>query len=251
MKNLELFVKDKRYEDGTRTYCLECDRLKRGGKKKPRKGYKFCAKCKKELELLCFNYRNINGSVKPFSYCKECERDMDSNRYQNTCSECGKTYRSGRKETRNCAVCYHRKIGEIGKTHLARKNANQFGINNFFYGVRRIGKANPNYNPEITDKERELGRLVTGYKYWRIKVYQRDNFVCQCCNDTKGGNLVAHHLNGWNWCKKERISIQNGITLCNSCHKLFHDKYGYGHNTKEQFADFVATFQQANTEITS
>ena len=101
------------------------------------------------------------------------------------------------------------------------------------------GKNNPNYNPNITNEEREKGRVGIGIINWRTEVYKRDNYTCQCCGDNKGGNLNAHHLNSYNWDKEHRTDINNGITLCNKCHKEFHKIYGYGKNTKEQFENFI------------
>ena len=32
------------------------------------------------------------------------------------------------------------------------------------------------------------------------------------CNS--GNELVAHHLNGWNWYKEGRFLLENGVILC-------------------------------------
>ena len=101
------------------------------------------------------------------------------------------------------------------------------------------GENNPNYNSNITDEEREKGRFGIGIPQWRNKVYEHDNYTCQCCGDNKGGNLNAHHLNSYDWDKEHRTDLNNGVTLCNKCHKEFHKKYGYGNNTKEQFEEFI------------
>ena len=37
-----------------------------------------------------------------------------------------------------------------------------------------------------------------------------------------------------------RTDINNGITLCNICHKKFHDIYGYTNNNKTQFEEFMS-----------
>ena len=127
----------------------------------------------------------------------------------------------------------------MGRKNLKRHNANQYGEKNVMYGVRRFGKSNPNYKPEKTDEEREKGRIIPGYKEWRNAVYERDNYTCQCCGDDSGGNLNAHHLDGYNWCKSGRIDVNNGITLCDKCHIKFHNRYGYRDNTKIQFIKFM------------
>jgi hypothetical protein len=106
------------------------------------------------------------------------------------------------------------------------------------YFEMNIGKNNPAYNPNLTDKERESYRFVQGYKYWRRNVFERDNYTCQICGDNSGGNLQAHHLNSYDQNKNKRTNINNGITLCKSCHQKFHSEYGYGGNTKEHFETF-------------
>ena len=96
----------------------------------------------------------------------------------------------------------------------------------------------PKWNPNLTQEEREKRREGIGIEQWRKEVYERDNYTCQCCGDNKGGNLVAHHLNSYNWDKEHRTDVDNGITLCEECHKQFHKIYGYGNNSKEQFEEY-------------
>lgn len=245
-KPLEKFVKDKRKSDGTRNYCLECDRLQRGGKPRPKANYKVCNDCKTELPYSDFNFRKIKGKKRPFSYCKKCERIRDKNRYSHVCIVCKKSYKSGRKDSKLCSVCYYKELGKMGAKTLSQFDFS--GKNNPMYGRQRFGKSNPNYNPNKTDEEREKERLVEGYGIWRLEVYTRDSFTCQVCGDDKGGNLTAHHMDSWDWAKDKRLDVSNGITLCKHCHKLFHDKYGYGKNNKNQFHEFIN--QYANTEVT-
>ena len=101
------------------------------------------------------------------------------------------------------------------------------------------------FNPNLTDEERITNRDYYAIIEWRIKVFQRDNYTCRKCGDDKGGNLNAHHLNGYNWDIENRLNVDNGITLCDSCHNDFHKNYGYGNNTIEQFN----TWFDGNTEV--
>lgn len=106
-----------------------------------------------------------------------------------------------------------------------------------------LGEGNPNWNQDLTDKERNYKRLIEGYSEWRLSVYERDKYTCQCCESNESGKLKAHHLNSYHWAKDERIDIDNGITLCEDCHKDFHRLYGYRNNTKEQFQEYVDSMQ--------
>ena len=101
------------------------------------------------------------------------------------------------------------------------------------------GEEHPNWNPNLTQEERELGRQLEGYNTFVKEVFKRDSYTCQCCGQ-HGGILNAHHLNGYNWDKKHRMDINNAITLCDGCHKKFHKIYGYGNNSKEQFKEFIS-----------
>lgn len=82
---------------------------------------------------------------------------------------------------------------------------------------------------------------------WSKKVRKRDGEKCTICGNTKG--LNAHHLNGWNWDIKNRDNVNNGITLCEECHQKFHNEYGYGNNTKEQFIKFTEQVKELGPNI--
>ena len=102
-----------------------------------------------------------------------------------------------------------------------------------------VGANHPLYDPNITMMERTLKRNYAEYRVWRKKVYERDNYTCQCCRDDKGGNLVAHHIVNYSSNKDKRTELSNGITLCETCHKSFHSQYGYRNNTKDQLETYL------------
>ena len=122
------------------------------------------------------------------------------------------------------------------KEYREKSSKAKMGAKNGMYGVR--GDKHPKWNAELTDEERMIKRAYPEYTEWRTQVFERDKYTCQTCGDDKGGNLVAHHLNGYNWDKKTRIDINNGITLCESCHDDFYSIYGYGDNNIFQFAQY-------------
>lgn len=113
------------------------------------------------------------------------------------------------------------------------------------------GKSHYNYNPNVTDTQRLKDRYEIGSedrRRWRRSVYIRDDYTCQKCYK-RSGTLNAHHLDGYNWHKEGRYDVNNGITLCSQCHIEFHKKYGYGHNTKEQFNNFISQNKELQTLI--
>lgn len=74
--------------------------------------------------------------------------------------------------------------------------------------------------------ERMGQRHSLEYKRWRFNVYSRDNFTCQNCGDSRGGNLHAHHIKPYADYPESRFEINNGITLCQKCHKAIHAANG-------------------------
>ena len=105
---------------------------------------------------------------------------------------------------------------------------------------QRSGKNHYRYNSELSKEERLQRDMFNGeLKKWRNAIYKRDNYTCGKCGNF-GSKLNAHHLNSWDAHKDKRFDVDNGITLCVSCHKKFHSIFGYGNNTKEQFKIFTA-----------
>lgn len=58
-------------------------------------------------------------------------------------------------------------------------------------------------------------------KKWRKSVFERDKFTCQKCGSV-GGKLNAHHKKKWADFPEMRYDINNGVTLCERCHKALH-----------------------------
>ena len=90
----------------------------------------------------------------------------------------------------------------------------------------KLGNKNPNYNPNLTNKDRIDRRCVKGYSEWREEVFKKDNFICRQCGTNK--RLQAHHIYMWAKYPELRFNIENGITLCKDCHKQvrgYEDKY--------------------------
>lgn len=139
----------------------------------------------------------------------------------------------------------------IGKTkscgclNLELASKRMKGENNWNH--KHKGKNHPNYNPELTDKERLDKRDVIENINWRKSVYERDNYTCLKCK-AKGNEvkLNAHHINNYSSDEGNRFNIDNGITLCINCHKKFHHDYGIRNNSYEQIESFLKDNTEAN-----
>lgn len=98
----------------------------------------------------------------------------------------------------------------------------------------KCGHLNPNWKGgHRSERQKLMGRKE--YSAWRTSVYERDGYTCQECgkkgNETDG-YLNAHHIKKYSEQPDLMLDINNGITLCQKCHKktqgkehLFEKKY--------------------------
>lgn len=142
-------------------------------------------------------------------YCKVCGREiLDGNNCENINNEyyCG-----------DCAFIK----GLITPEHFIKEHCywNAFIERAVVHnGEVYIGRKNEKFDFEKTNRDY---RHSSEYKEWRQKVFVRDNFTCQICNQV-GGTLNAHHIKTFKKYPKLRFDVNNGITLCESCHKKLH-----------------------------
>lgn len=65
-------------------------------------------------------------------------------------------------------------------------------------------------------------RLTYKYRKWREMVLKRDKYKCQnCYSKTK---LEVHHIKSFYGYPDLRMDINNGVTLCKTCHIELHKK---------------------------
>lgn len=76
-------------------------------------------------------------------------------------------------------------------------------------------------NSYIKAKTNNAFRKTPEYIKWRNTIFKRDNYICQKCGQ-RGGKLNAHHIKHFAKHKDLRLNINNGITLCEKCHKEVH-----------------------------
>lgn len=133
-------------------------------------------------------------------------------------------------------------IGEIynanGTTIIQRLRLNNVEIreDNSFY---ISGEKAHNWSGGKSDP----GRASKHYFRWRNAVYERDSYTCQCCGDSSGGNLNAHHIYNYSEHEELRYDISNGITMCELCHMpncygSFHRIYGTKNNDIYQLQEY-------------
>lgn len=96
---------------------------------------------------------------------------------------------------------------------------------------RRLGFRPPVYRGEkawnwkggVTPLAQKIRHSIE-YKLWRKAVFERDGYMCVWCGSSKSGALNADHIQEFALYPELRFAIDNGRTLCVSCHKLRHTK---------------------------
>lgn len=110
-------------------------------------------------------------------------------------------------------------IGKIQSKETIRKRTEKI-----------TGHLSPNWKGGIAKIDKKV-RRIKEYLLWRDSVFKRDNFTCQKC-DFKG-YVTAHHIKAFSQILKEYNiktqdearrceelwDINNGITLCETCHE--------------------------------
>lgn len=81
----------------------------------------------------------------------------------------------------------------------------------------RSGPKHHNWKGGITKLSMKI-RNSLDYKRWRAKVFERDDYTCLNC-EKRGGRLNADHIKPFSLYPDLRFSLENGRTLCVSCHR--------------------------------
>lgn len=136
-----------------------------------------------------------------------------------------KVPRSEEIRQRISASCKQRGIGKwmIGRVRpieLRVKHSKQMkeivasGKHNFWKGG--VSKQNRNFKSNFQN--------TLEYRLWRTAVFERDEYACVWCGDSKSGNLQADHIKEFAKFPELRLDVDNGRTLCRGCHYKRHSK---------------------------
>lgn len=77
------------------------------------------------------------------------------------------------------------------------------------------------FKKKIDAERNGRGRQCKEYIEWRHKVFERDQYTCMICGQV-GGRLNAHHIKPYAYYPELRYRTNNGVTLCESCHRKVH-----------------------------
>lgn len=192
-------------------------------------------------------YASIRGAGRSGVYrCKECAKVYSRNRLRISYSDIKKTFEENNcvlltteKEYKNVrsTVKYIARCGHLCETSFESYKNSKYKMCFDCTKEKYSGENSYNWKGGY-DSEKIKFRKSYAFKQWVKAIYKRDGYVCQKCGQV-GGKLNAHHLNGYNWDIENRLNINNGVALCENCHDNFHNMYGRGNNTKEQFEEWI------------
>jgi 5-methylcytosine-specific restriction endonuclease McrA len=152
---------------------------------------KICENCKKEWTFMA-------GSPREFKDRKFCSRDCANkgNSEKNSKAKLGSKNPRYKKKPWNKGI-----FGEVKHPENSKdKNWNwKGGVCRDKYKLRRSGE----------------------WKRWRKEIFERDKYTCKKCGIV-GGHLVPHHIKLFSYFVEERFIKNNGVTLCEKCHKKLH-----------------------------
>ncbi len=211
------------------------------------------------LDYVCICQQRVKVKFKNFvkgsGMCEKCARKKTSESRSISISEMKKAF-----EERGCQFLLSTKKGNnylIEYICHCGHEASAY-YSNFLRGHdclnckkhKMSGENSPNWNPNLTDEERENGRMIPGYEAWREAVFKRDNYTCLCCKK-RGGKLCAHHKDNYSEFPELRIEVSNGVTLCEECHVEFHSIYSYKSNVSSQYEEFLKykAVKETNQEL--
>lgn len=190
-------IKSTYIKSKTHTCSRECSNIAR--KKAHNKICKFCG----------VEYHSIRGNKPSQVFCStKCRGQQKSkdNSFLINCIECGIEFKT------------HRYRKEGGRKYCSRKC---MGKGQSKLPIRhRLGVENPKYNPLIHGVEKD--RLDK----WGKDIKRRDNYTCKMCGEQNKRLLEAHHIKLKSEFPELRFNLDNGITLCLTCHASVHsDNY--------------------------
>lgn len=173
---------------------------------------KTCRKCyiSNKNKLAKYIQRNCEYCGRIF-HTHEGQLKVGQGKYcSRSCARKGSPTRKREREFIKCFQCgseVERHISEIKK----RKGDKDFCSSKCWY----------EYNQRENHQNWQGGqseRMAPGYSGWRRKVLKRDRGFCRLCHSTT--KIEVHHIKKFSQYPEIRWEVNNGISLCEDCHKL-------------------------------
>ena len=141
--------------------------------------------------------------------CMDCKKEKGS--YQSLrCQSCYSLYKKGDNNSN-----WKEGISKKYCLDCNKQLANYYA--KYCQSCSKIGKRHWHWKGGVKSERRMLMNRKE-YKLWRIAVFERDNYICQLCNQ-RGGDLHADHIKPFSLYPELRLAIDNGRALCVDCHR--------------------------------
>jgi 5-methylcytosine-specific restriction endonuclease McrA len=202
-------------------HCIDCgieikkqsERCKKCHFKKIKVSIRHCSICKQKLP----KYGNgIN--------CYSCSRKLISQERKIwECIDCGKIVP---RRVKRCPDCNKKWLHDRHNGRYIRTSEHRV-----YMKTIQLGKPKPYQQGENhhnwkggTSPERQRKYATADVRSFLRAVYKRDSYHCVYCGKPKTypKSLHAHHIKSWAEYPELRYSINNVVTLCQSCHILIH-----------------------------
>lgn len=158
--------------------------------------------------------------------CEICNKEFEtwpSENYRTCSRKCGSEIQKKSLIGKSKSEEHKNNLSKAMKNSKANvKTRFKKGKDNPAYGKNQTGPANNNWKGGITNtnqKRRNDPRLIE----WRKQVFERDKYTCQKCGIK--GYLQAHHIIPFSKDFSKAFDIENGLTLCVSCHEEIHGRF--------------------------
>lgn len=144
-----------------------------------------------------------------------------------TCKTCGTSFyrytQLSYKQWNKNIFC-SKKCGSFGKVPIWRIGKKHTEATRMKISFSHKGEKSHRWRGGMSRTLDKIIRQSLSYRLWREQVFRRDKYTCVCC-DAKSGNgkkvvLNADHIKPFALFPELRFAIDNGRTLCESCHKL-------------------------------
>ena len=180
---------------------------------------------------LCQHCAIINSHKKPIPIGTKFGRltvigESQKNGYSVCRCECGTVVEKYNTYLRNGSV---RSCGCL-RRDAASDHAKKY-LSKYCYG-----KANWNYKGG-SSKDRPYTENRLEYRRFKEAVKNRDGCACRKCGSVE--QIEIHHIYGYSEHPELAIDPDNGICLCNKCHRQFHRIYGKYGVGKKEIDDFL------------
>jgi hypothetical protein len=147
--------------------------------------------------------------------CQRCKKELEDEKFGKLKRACD-GLRAECKECRNASL----RTGKpnTGRFQKGRKDPlHGERMKKWFAENGHPNKGKKGLIPWNKGRFESIKRWGSKHIIWSKAVRERDSHKCQKCSTTEG-KIIAHHIIPWRTEPDKRFDVENGITLCQSCH---------------------------------